>query len=162
MQGVPSDEGSAPSEEEWTLLFAELGLCIHLYQRIEVLLKVLLPHLIVPGTDAHAPGEGFQNWRVLLDSKKTLGELVRIFGQRVESDNPQSFEDAWRRLVRERNEVVHHFVEQSFSRLETKAQYRSAVSFLKVRREAALPVFEMLEEFGRAFISSVQELNRAV
>ncbi|RYH55570.1 MAG: hypothetical protein EON54_12580 [Alcaligenaceae bacterium] len=144
------------------ILFAELGVCVHIYQRIEVLLKVLLPHLIVPGTDVHAPGEGFENWRVLLDSKKTLGELVRLFGQRVESANAQAFEDAWRRLVDERNEVVHHFAEQSFSRLETKAQYRSAVLFLKTRREAAIPVFEMLDEFGRAFFASVQEGNRAV
>lgn len=146
-----------PTDRERELLFAELGLCVHLYQSIELRLKFLLPHLVVPGTDSHAPGEGFENWRILLDSKKTLGLLVQLLAERVSSDKTSALEETWRRLVEQRNDVVHHFASQPFIRLESEAEYREAVSFLKTRREFALPMFEMLQESSTAFFTAVRE-----
>jgi hypothetical protein len=157
MSDVAHAEQWKPSEHQHELLFAELGRCVLLYQSIELQLKFVLPHLVVPGIDATAPGEGFENWRVLLDSKKTLGLLVQTLAERVSSNDKSALEMALRRLVDERNEIVHHFASKSFVRLQSEAEYREAFAFLRARRQSAIPMFQMLQEFSKLFVDALQE-----
>ena len=52
-------------------LMESIGRCIAIYQRIEVLLKVLLPHIADPAAETDV--QSMPDWRSLLDSKQTLG-----------------------------------------------------------------------------------------
>lgn len=141
---------------QFELVHADLGLCLHLYQSIELSLKAILPHLVVPGTDTHAPGEGFENWRVFLNSKETLGPLIRRLAERTEYNHPETLEREWRKLVDHRHEIVHHFIAQPFGRLATDAHYREAREFLRIRRLHALPMYETLQEILKLFIEMMQ------
>jgi hypothetical protein len=134
-------------------LCAELGLCVYVYQSIEASLKTLLPHFVVTGTDTHAPGEGFENWRVFLDSKLTLGPMMERLKERSSFGGSEEADRELRRLVDYRNEVVHHFVGQPFSRLSSEDDYKAAFEFLKIRRLAALPMFNLLQELLVLFTS---------
>ncbi len=109
-----------PDPELHKSLFAELGVCVYLYQSIEASLKALLPHLVVTGTNTHAPGEGFENWRVFIDSKLTLGPMMERLKERSSFGESSEADRELRRLVEYRNEVVHHFVGQKFSRLASE------------------------------------------
>ncbi len=129
MVNQPTTDIWEPTARERELLFAELGLCLYLYQSIELRLKLLLPHLVIPGADNTAKGEGFKNWRVLLDSKETLGPLVKLLAERTATDKTVLLESTLRRLVDERNEVVHHFASQPFSRVSTPEEYAEACKF---------------------------------
>jgi len=134
-----------PTRRQIQRLFAELGSCLHVYQSIELHLKTLLPHLVVTGTDTTAPGEGSDNWRVWLDSKQTLGLLVRRLHERMTSDPPEPAEKMWRTVVDDRNEVVHHFAEQPFARMSSRNECRQAFEFLRERRLRALPLLDQLQ-----------------
>jgi hypothetical protein len=150
---APSWEPTARQRE---LLFLELGMCLYVFQSIEGILKALLPHFTVPGTDEHAPGEGFENWRIFLDSKETLGPMMRRFLERTSSPQSELLEQEWRRIVSNRNDVVHHFVEQRFARLDSEEQYAIACEFLRSRRLHALPMFEMLQDMLKHFTEELQ------
>jgi hypothetical protein len=141
----------APTSDQSDRLFAELGRCLYLYQAIEQRLKFLLPHLVVPGTETHAKGEGFANWRVFLNSKETLGLLMQRLKDRTTSDQRHLLDEAWTQIVAHRNEVVHHFVSQPFSRIATEAELQEAMRFLHHRRVVAAPMLEMLQQLCMAF-----------
>ncbi len=134
-----------PTRRQEARLFAQLGLCLHVYQLMELRLKTLLPHFVVPGTDTTAPGEGFENWRAFLDSKQTLGLLVRRLHERTTHDQPELVEEMWRTVVDDRNEVVHHFAEQPFARMSSRNECRQAFEFLRERRLRALPLLDQLQ-----------------
>jgi hypothetical protein len=127
--------------------------CVYLYQSIEASLKALFPHFVVTGTDTHAPGEGFENWRIFLDSKLTLGPMMERLKERSSFGESKEADKELRRLVDYRNEVVHHFVGQKFSRLSSEADYKAAFEFLKIRRVAALPMYNLLQELLADFTS---------
>jgi hypothetical protein len=149
-----------PTRRQTEQLFADLGLCLYVYQSIELQLKFLLPHLVVPGTEDHAPGEGFKTWRVFLDSKETLGPLIRRLQERMTISQPEVIEKEWRKLVDHRNEVVHHFAGQSFSKLSSPDEYRQAVEFIRVRRLHALPLLEMLQTLSEGFLGELLSPTR--
>ena len=142
-----------PTRRQIQRLFAELGSCLHVYQLIELHLKTLLPHLVVTGTDTTAPGEGSDNWRVWLDSKQTLGLLVRRLHERMTSDPPEPAEKMWRTVVDDRNEVVHHFAEQPFARMSSRNECRQAFEFLRERRLRALPLLNQLQALVDGFVT---------
>ena len=151
----PSDVSIAwkPTRRQIERLFAELGLCLHVYQSIELRLKVLLPHLVVTGTDTTAPGEGSDNWRVWLDSKQTLGLLVRRLHERATHDQPELVAEMWRTVVDDRNQVVHHFAEQPFARMSSRNECRQAFEFLRERRLRALPLLDQLQAVADGFVT---------
>lgn len=145
-----------PTPDQSNALFAELGRCLYLYQSIEVSLKLLLPHFVVPGTDSHAKNEGFANWHVFIDNKETLGPLIQRLKDRVTSDQRVELEADWTRLVAHRNEVVHQFASQPFARLSSEEQYAAAMKFLYERRQHAIPMYDMLQALLAAFLEALK------
>ena len=144
-----------PSSEQSDGLFAELGRCLYIYQSIELMLKFLLPHLVVPGTDTHAKCEGFANWRVFLDSKETLGPLMQRFKDRIVTEQRKQLDATWTQMVTHRNEVVHHFASQPFAKICSEAELTEAMQFLHHRRMLAAPMLEMLQQFNTAFMEVI-------
>jgi hypothetical protein len=136
----------APTSEQNEQLFAELGRCLYVFQAIEARLKILLPHLVPPGQEASLTSADFSNWRFYLDSKTTLGPLIQKLKEHVASESPELLDQAWRQLVQHRNEVIHHYLEQSFSPLDTESKYLEAMTFLKRRRAAAAPMLIALQD----------------
>ncbi|RYX80073.1 hypothetical protein EON83_30190 [bacterium] len=142
-----------PTPGQLDLLFTELGRCLYLYQSIEQRLKFLLPHLVVPGTETHAKGEGFANWRVFIDSKETMGPLMQRLKDRVTSDQRDLIDETWTQIVTHRNEVVHHFVSQPFARLATEVELQEAMRYQ--RRVVAAPMLEMLQQLCMSFAEAL-------
>lgn len=146
---------ASPAEVE--AVVAELGRCLYLYQAMEHHLKLVLPFLA--GSDDQVPPkpELAGNWRALLESKKTMGALVQLLTERTTSGDKEGWEMAWRRLVEQRNQVVHHFGTQPFGRLSSPQDYQQALSFLQERRQAAIPFFEVLQAISEAVVQVVRE-----
>lgn len=147
------DATCKPTQTQQLRLFTELGLCLYTYQAIELRLKVLVPHLLVPGTDPDAVAQAIHDWRVLLDSKETLGALTRRLAERVTSDDKALWESSWRDLVNQRNEVVHHFVSKPFAKFDSETDFRAAIAFLKQRRQFATLFLDALQKVGEVFVS---------
>ncbi|HEX7768610.1 MAG TPA: hypothetical protein VF422_01125 [Dokdonella sp.] len=135
-----------PTSEQQEQLFAELGRCLYAFQAIEARLKMLLPHMVPPGQESSLTSENFSNWRIYLDSKTTLGPLIQKLKEHVKSEHPDLLDQSWRQLVQYRNEIIHHYVEQPFSRLDTESKFKDAMLFLKHRRAAAVPLLVLLQE----------------
>ena len=73
-----------------------IGRCLLIYQRIELYLKYLLPHVASPD---EAGRNTFTQWRSLLDSKTTLGPLVERLRESVRSSDPKGFDRYISKLV---------------------------------------------------------------
>ena len=140
-----------PTSEQSDRLFAELGRCLYIYQSIEIRLKFLLPHMVVPGTETHAKNEGMANWRVFLDSKETMGPLMQRLKDRINTEQRDLLDATWTQIVMHRNEVVHHFASQPFACLATEVELQEAIEYLHKRRVLATPMFEMLQQLSLAF-----------
>ncbi|HEY1059275.1 MAG TPA: hypothetical protein VGE55_11155 [Limnobacter sp.] len=143
-----------PTSEQSEKLFAELGRCVFTYQAIELRLKFLLPHMIIPGTENHAKGEGIGDWRVYLDSKETMGMLMQRLKDRSVLHDVLARD--WTQLVEQRNEVVHHFLEQPFAKLESEAAFNEAIRFLQDRRTFASTLLNTLQAICVAFSYSLE------
>jgi len=135
-----------PTSEQHEQLFAELGRCLYVFQAIEARLKILLPHIAPPGQESSITSEDFSNWRIYFDSKTTLGPLIQKLKEHVVSENADLLDQWWRQLVQYRNEIIHHYVEQPFSRLDTELKFNDAMQFLKQRRAAAVPLLALLQD----------------
>lgn len=140
------------------LVLAEIGRCLLAYQQVEHLLKFLLPHVHAPGS-AVAP-DWHPNWRELLDSKETLGGLMKILAKRVSSEDPTGFAQSLSALVDQRNEIVHHFVGQPFARLETDAQCREAMRFISSRRTVVEGFRQQLRGLAAEFAKALEPTAR--
>lgn len=148
-----------PTADQLQHLFAELGRCLYLYQSIEYGLKVVLPHMVPPGDALRVTEGSSMDWRHLLDSKTTLGPLVQLLKERIESDSNLVFEEALRQLVEHRNEIIHHFVAQPFGHCRTKSEIEEAMQFLKVRRQFAAPIFTIVQQLTAGFIKMLDEID---
>ena len=93
-----------------------MGRAVTVYQQIELQLKALLPHLVGPQREE---GDPFTEWTRLLNSKTTLGPLMARLNASVQSGDPARFEHYLSELVRHRNDLLHHFYELPFSRMQT-------------------------------------------
>jgi hypothetical protein len=121
---------------------AAVGRCVLLYQAIERMLKVFLPH--VRATEEEALQNLDIDWRELLDSKKTLGQLAGVLVERTSGSGRKGM-DLWLpAVVSQRNEVVHHFHEQDFAPLRTQAQVEHALAYLEVRQIAASQLLNVI------------------
>ena len=137
-------------------LFLELGRALYVFQAIEARLKFLLPHLSAPGTEIPPAGEGWSNWRKYVDSKEMLGNLVKIFQQRMHVDEPELIEEEWRAVVQGRNDVVHNFIFQPFAGCSTPEETRSSIEYIRTRRLRALPLLQMLDFMLRGVLAVMQ------
>jgi hypothetical protein len=138
------------------LVFLELGRALYVFQAIEARLKMLLPHFVVPGTDEPAKGEGWEGRRKYLDSKEMLGNLVKLLHSRTTWENPGLIEAEWREVVQGRNDVVHNFSFQPFSKCETREEIELSLEYLRTRRTRALPLLHMLDVQLRGLVVALQ------
>jgi hypothetical protein len=139
-----------------TSLFLELGRATYAFQAIELRIKLLLPFLAVPGKYEPLPDEGRNNWRKYLDSKEMLDNLVRLFQERLVCEDPAIVEKEWRAIVQCRNDVVHHFALQPFSRCSTQEELHQSFAYIRERRLRAIPMLKLLEVLLRGLLAAVQ------
>ena len=133
------------SEINFEQVLLELGRALYVFQSIEARLKCVLPHLCPSGTDTTAVGEGWGNWRKYLDSKEMLGNLVKLFQQRILVGDPELIENEWHSVVQGRNDVVHNFIFQPFAKCATLEEQRLSIEYIRTRRLRAHPFFQMLD-----------------
>ena len=141
------------------LVLTELGRCVLLYQMIERHLKYLLPHVTPVGSEVPLKGEGISNWRVFFDSPTTLGSLVKKLAERNRSPTAQITADQLTDLVRYRNELVHHFFDQPFWRMESQPEYEAALHFINERHRAAMPFLEFLESASETLLTELRKVQ---
>jgi hypothetical protein len=147
--------------ERFNQLFAELGRCLYVYQALEIQLKLLLPHIVIPSTNSHASDEGFSNWRVFLDSKETMGPLMQRLKDRIVTNSREQLDAAWTQIVNHRNEVVHHFASQQFASLTSEDEFKAAMRFLQHRRKFAVPMLQALQQMSSTLIEALNSVESA-
>jgi hypothetical protein len=133
-----------------------LGRCLVVYQRIEVCLKYLLPHVIDPN---HTPGETLAEWRSLLNSKRPLGPLVERLRESVQTSDPIGFEHYVGEVVAHRNELIHHFYQLPFGRMSSVEECEAALTHVLRRTEFALPLYHGLHRMLGQFRDALTELK---
>ena len=131
-----------------------IGRCIATYQRIEILLKFLLPHIADPARDIDV--QPIPHWRSLLDSKQTLGPLVARFADQLNSDNPQGFANYLDKLVNQRNELVHDFFNTPIGQARTDAEVEDAIVHLRSLMNFAAPFLRALEDATKQFAAALE------
>ena len=122
---------------------AALGKCVLLYQSIEHLLKVYLPH--VRATEEEALRDRDVDWRQLLDSKHTLGKLIKVLMERTSGSNREGLARWLQNVVSQRNDVVHHFYDKSFAQLRTQAQVEEALAHLQACQVSASQLLSVVK-----------------
>lgn len=146
--GVPVD----PSRE--AKLMEGVGRCMFLYQHIERLLKLLLPHMETPGLSAdHGP---VVHWRSLLDSTKTLGGLVQAFNEKNNADSPGDFPAYLEELVNQRNHLVHKFFFLRDGRTSFGTDIESRIREVHGSIRFAQPFAQVLEVMAAQFAADLQ------
>jgi len=135
-------------------LMEGIGRCIAIYQRIEFLLKVLLPHIADTAVDTDV--QSLRHWRSLIDSKQTLGPLVQQFAERMNSDNPQGFANYLKQLVYQRNELVHHFFNTPIGQARNNAEIEHAIVHLRSLMHFSVPFLRALEEATKQFAAALE------
>jgi hypothetical protein len=132
-----------------------IGRCLLIYQRIELYLKYLLPHVVGPN---ETPGDTFAQWRSLLDSKSTLGPLVERLRESIRSSDPKGFDRYIGELVEQRNQFIHHFSRQPFARLSNLEECDAALAHLDALLQFASPLHlaldGALEQFRDALLEA--------
>jgi hypothetical protein len=135
-------------ETESKRVMERVGHCLIIYQRIEVYLKYLLPHVV---SHDETPTDTFAGWRSLLDSKSTLGPLVERLRESVRSSDLKGLSHYLSELVEQRNELIHHFSRLPFARLSTREECDAALDHLSTRVRFALSLHEALDGALRQF-----------
>lgn len=131
-----------------------IGRCLLMYQRIELYLKYLLPHVVGPN---EMPGDTFAQWRSLLDSKSTLGPLVERLKESVRASDPKGFERYIGELVEQRNQFIHHFSRQPFARLGNLEECDAARAHLDALLQFASPLHQALDGALKQFRDALLE-----
>jgi hypothetical protein len=130
-----------------------IGRCLLIYQRIELSLKYLLPHVVGPD---ETPSDTFQ-WRRLLDSKSTLGSLAEHLRKSARSSDPKGFDAYIGELVEQRNQFIHHFSRQPFARLSNLEECDAALAHLDALLEFASPLQHALDGMVKQFRDALLE-----
>ena len=132
-----------PNPEMIASVQAALGRCVLLYQATEQVLKLFLPH--VRATENAARQNLDVDWRELLDSKKTLGQLAGVLMERTSGSNREGLALWLQTVVSQRNDVVHHFYDQAFASLRTETEVEEALTYLQVRQAAASQLLSIIK-----------------
>jgi hypothetical protein len=130
-----------------------MGRGLTVYQQIELQLKLLLPHIVGPHQKA---GDIFVTWRSLLDSKTTFGPLVALLNKSVQSNDPEGFSRHLGELVGHRNELVHHFYELPFSRMQTAEDCDAALAHLNSRLKFARAFHQAIGAMMAQFLVALE------
>jgi len=134
-------------------LMEGIGYCLLTYQQIETCLKMLLPHLIPPDTEPRE--RPAQTWRSLLDAKMTLGPLVRQFRDSTNSNDPDGFANYLEQLVKQRNDLIHHFLTQPIGQVKSNADLDRAIDHVRGLMNFAAPFERALLDASREFAEVV-------
>ena len=133
-----------------------VGRCLIVYQRIELCLKYLLPHVVGPN---HTPAETLAQWRILLNSKTTLGPLMERLRESVRASDPMGFEHYVSKVVAQRNELIHHFCQLPFGRMNSVEECEAALAHISRHIEFALPLYHGLQGMLSQFRDALTELK---
>ena len=149
--GRMTDPSSASSPEMVATVQAALGRCVLLYQATEQVLKLFLPH--VRASEEEALQARDINWRELLDSKKTLGQLAGVLMEWTSSSSRESLAMWLHTVVTQRNEIVHHYYDQGFASLRTEKDVEEALAYLQVRQVAASQLLGVIKTIATGVLS---------
>lgn len=125
-------------------VLVRLGRNILLFQQIESGLKFMLPYMHPKGS---ASGDdAFAKFR---DKTKgqTLGQLVENLQESMRADT-DTLAQYLKRMVEQRNQLVHHFHEMPGVSLLTVAGCRAAIQVLDEQHREAEPLQDMLHALG--------------
>lgn len=115
---------------------SSIGLCLLLYQDIEIVLKTLVPHMVRP-EHKHRPLGKSSTAVDLFASKETLGPLFETFKKHLEVDQAENFNAYLSSVADHRNELVHGFRLRSEGWLRTEQECRIALALLDERHRFA-------------------------
>lgn len=115
---------------------SSIGLCLLLYQDIEIALKALLPHMVFP-KHKNRPMEAGTAAVDLFASKVTLGPLFKAFKQHLEVEKAKNFTAYLSAVADHRNELVHGFRLRAEGWLKTEDECRAALALLDERHRFA-------------------------
>jgi len=152
MQPTGTSDPGPPDLAQVQKLMQGLGMCLFNYQQIEAHLKVLLPHLRHPSSDAQAEP---MHWRELIDSKVTLGPLVAQFKGKSDASDAGGFGDYLDKLVEQRNYVVHHFLTNPNRPLSSPAALEQAIAELREYMRFAAPFLRELRKATATFFEAL-------
>ena len=124
-------------------LMQGVGICLFQYQQIEAHLKLLLPHMHHPDSLQHEDSREL-HWQGLLDSKKTLGPLMEDFKLRSSSVDPDSLGRFLKQIVEERNDLVHHLLNDPTRPLRTNADAQRTIEVLRQYSQSAATLLRAL------------------
>lgn len=128
-------------------LHERVGRIVLRAQRLERALKSLIP--IIDRGETQRPLHGFKRRRDQVQ-RQTLGQLLESFGTHVRSDNP-GFGEMLNQVVKDRNDLVHHFATQYRSQSGTQLDDEDLLRKL----DAQLDTITMLENLVRGFLTDV-------
>ncbi len=149
------NDSSVFDPERVQRLLEGVGRCLWVYQRIEILLKVLLPHLLTPGEEDPDPWK-LPHWRSRIDSRHTLGQLIKDFASKQSSEDSEGIERYFRTLVDQRNDLVHHFFTESPGHFKTAQDLDDAIAKIRNKIEIAKPLLEGLEAMTLGFVGCLE------
>jgi hypothetical protein len=162
---TPPVNRSELDPERVAKLMQGVGMCVVIYQRIETHLKLLLPQM--PETGKTLKLKDPLDWRTLLDSKTTLGPLVKSFQDQVESDDMEGFSKYINALVEQRNDLIHTFFTSGLGKASSADDLEQAIVHVRHLLHSATPLMHAMEDamrqFGKALDQSIlaEELSHA-
>jgi len=115
-----------------------------MFQQIELGLKLMLPYMHPKGS---ASGDdAFAGFRTKA-KEQTLGKLVEGFLESVTADS-DALTRYMERMVKQRNQLVHHFHEMPGVSLLTVAGCQAAIQLLDDQQREARPLQDMVQVLG--------------
>jgi hypothetical protein len=126
-----------------------------MYQEIEAYLKLLLPHM--RRATQSAPSSQPLNWRELIDSKVTLGALVKQFSEKADAMDPDGFSRYLDLLVQQRNDLVHHLLVDSERPLTSDGEVESRTEMVRQLVRNAAPFRNALRLATGAFKTALDD-----
>ncbi|QQX85232.1 hypothetical protein JJQ59_04595 [Cupriavidus necator] len=121
-----------------------LGRNILMFQQIESGLKLMLPYMHPKGSNSG--DDAFASFRDKA-KQQTLGKLVESFLESVTVDG-EALARYMERMVKQRNQLVHHFYEMPGVSLLTVAGCRAAMQVLDDQHREAQPLQDLVQVLG--------------
>ena len=146
-----SDEQRPLSEYQREVLIL-VGVSIARYQKIEHMLKILVPNIEPPSTQH--PQAASLDIESLLSAKSTLGMLAQEFRTSVQTDNQDALEDYLQAIVAHRNELIHHFFRMPIGKLKDEEACRRAAEHLRSRLSYADGLLQSLKRLSNKIVVS--------
>lgn len=135
-------------------VLTKIGRNILIFQQIEKGLKVLLPFI-----HPEASAKGIESFRRYTEEVKlrTLGNLTNTFLQFADYDTDY-FADKLKKIVAERNKLVHHFGEsKGLNILSTEEGCRACITDLELQYQEAIFFYKEITLFVFSVLAFLRE-----